>query len=138
MHASETGVILPFVVAKHDAHIIDGICEWLWGPVADLDTDGVVRHMPEGMVRGGQHVDPQTGDLHTSFLVTQVSLPDELWSGLTPAVERQVAAYYADLDTVCKPVDDPTWGRCFEVDLPVKFAGWSWDDIRNARMRGHV
>ena len=110
-------------MAKHDAHIIDGICELLWENVADLS--------PRHVVRGTTAVDIQARVIHTSFLVAQSFLPAALRDHIDTEVEKQVTAFYADLGVVCKPVEDPKWGRCFELDLPGKLVGFSWDEFLN-------
>ena len=110
-------------MAKHNAHIIDGVCELLWNNVASFGGDHVVR--------GSVQLDVETRVVYTSFLVSQAFFPEEIRDHIDAEVERQVRAFYADLGVVCKGANDPKWGRCFEINLPGELAGLSWDQFRN-------
>ena len=114
-------------MAKHNAHIIDGICELLWRSIAGTS--------PKGLIRGRTEVDTQTQVVYTSLTVAHSFFPVDLRDHIDDEVERQVAAFYADLDVVCKPTDDPKWGRCFVINLPGELDHMSWDQFRNRRPR---
>ncbi len=114
-------------MAKHNAHIIDGICELLWRTIAEGS--------PQYLVRGQTQVDTQTQVLYTSFTVAQSFFPANLRNHIDAEVERQITAFYEDLDVVCKAADDPKWGRCFVINLLGELDHMSWDQFRNRRLR---
>lgn len=104
---------------------MDEICEFLFATATHEDSSGLVRFTAQG--------DHATGVVYTSMLVGHSSLPRDLHERVTVEVERQVRAFFADLGVVCKAVEDPRFGRCFELDLPGEQRVRSWDEFRNRR-----
>ena len=112
-------------MAKHNAKVIDSICELLY--------NAAVEHHPEYAVHVGMEFDPMIRATYITCLVSQDLLPKHLREQIDGEVERQVAAFYRDLDVVCKAADDDRYGRCFVLNPPPQLRPGSWDDFRNRR-----
>jgi len=112
-------------VTEHDAETIDAICERIFNAASLTDQKHVVHFKGE--------FDPSARVAYFSMLLSSEVLPRDLLEKVTPDAEKQVVAFFRDLDVVVKVVDDPKWGRCFAIDLPGELRGASWDDFIGRR-----
>jgi hypothetical protein len=111
-------------LAEHDIPTIDAVCELLFN-AASLGEIGGSEHI----VHFRAELDPEIRVAYFSMLVSINLFPPELRAKLTPDVERQVVAFFRDMDVVVKTVTDPEFGRCFLVNLPGELRGVSWDEL---------
>ena len=111
-------------MAEHDVATIDAVCELLFN-AASLGVEGGSEHI----VQFRAELDPELRVAFFSMLVSIELFPPELRAKITPDVERQVVAFFRDMDVVVKSVTDPEFGRCFRVELPGELRGASWDQF---------
>ena len=111
---------------ESDPETINAICELLFQAMtAEASNDYLVEFAGE--------FDPSTRVAYFKMVFSQDRFPSHLRGGITPTVERQVAAFFRDLNVVVKAVDLPKVGRCFAVHMPGKLRGASWDEIIGRR-----
>lgn len=117
-------------MTEHDAETIDAVCELIFNTASLEGQNHIVRFKGE--------FDPSARVAYFSMVLSPKVLPPDLRKKVTPDVEKQVVAFFRDLDVVVKVVDDPKWGRCFAIDLPGELRGASWDDFIGRRKPGGI
>ena len=115
---------------QHDAETIDEVCELIF--------EAITEYGAKYMVAGDIQFDMQTRVVYVAFSVSQSLMPDHLKQRITEDVERQVCAFFGDMDVVSKVGVDPKWGRCFIMNLPPELRGMSWDQFRNRRPSSNI
>jgi hypothetical protein len=115
-------------VAEHDVSTIDAVCERLFNAASLREAGG-----SEHIVHFRAELDPEIRVAYFSMLVSVNLFPPALRARITPDVERQVVAFFRDMDVVVKTVTDPEFGRCFRIELPGELRGLSWDELSGRR-----